>query len=584
MWTIILLSVGYFAFSFYFLYTSSLPAEPCNELRNHDVQCAQPMLSTDTIPGEYTLQLWILDQVGEEESHMEMKLVDSCPQSNLEFSIEQSAPGLSAFRKLKFGRDDGKCELTFPQFSRERIDDQDRKSRGRPKILKGKFVLSKKSKDNGKERDILIAQTVFDLTRLVKFGETGKVPHYKYSRQPVVLRLVIDDQLYPLHAPIRGDGIKMMALPRKYHSPEDMHMYQPIFHVDDVALKHSSQIQMGPPQDEESDEPPKPPVKLRVNLSIISPLRHAVHVQLGTVFSMLESLFSNGELDEIRHMISDEYLYRFILTQLISYIHIYLDVMAFRNEVSFYVGKKSMAGISFSAVFGRFVCEFIIFLYLLDGGGTSWLVLGSVGSSVLVELWKVKKFLQPRFSASFPFVAFRRGSDLSQLEQQSMSYDSIARTYLGLVLYPIVVGSALYARSFYQYSSWWSWLISNAANAVYMFGFITLCPQLYINYRLKSVAHLPMKVFVYKIFNTFVDDVFAFMIEMPLKHKIMTLRDDIVFIIFLLQAYIYRVDKSRTNEFGYAYEEEDQIKSESEISRDEPVPVSDRSIEHEKNN
>ena len=60
---------------------------------------------------------------------------------------------------------------------------------------------------------------------------------------------------------------------------------------------------------------------------------------------------------------------------------------------------------------------------------------------------------------------------------------------------------------------------------------------------------------MYKIFNTFVDDVFAFLIEMPLKHKLMTLRDDVVFLGLLLQAYLYRVDKTRANEFGFAYDE-----------------------------
>ena len=106
----------------------------------------------------------------------------------------------------------------------------------------------------------------------------------------------------------------------------------------------------------------------------------------------------------------------------------------------------------------------------------------------------------------------------------------------------------------YVYTSWYSWLISNLANAVYTFGFIALCPQLYVNYRLKSVAHLPWKVFLYKAFNTFVDDVFAFLIDMPWKHRIMTLRDDAVFLVFLVQAYIYRVDKTRANEYGYSYE------------------------------
>jgi hypothetical protein len=60
---------------------------------------------------------------------------------------------------------------------------------------------------------------------------------------------------------------------------------------------------------------------------------------------------------------------------------------------------------------------------------------------------------------------------------------------------------------------------------------------------------------MYKIFNTFVDDAFAWIIEMPWKHRIMTLRDDVVFLLFLVQVYLYKVDKARVNEFGYAFEE-----------------------------
>lgn len=58
---------------------------------------------------------------------------------------------------------------------------------------------------------------------------------------------------------------------------------------------------------------------------------------------------------------------------------------------------------------------------------------------------------------------------------------------------------------------------------------------------------------VYKIFNTFIDDVFAWVVKMPMKHRIMTLRDDVVFAIFLYQYIAYRTDKSRANEFGRAY-------------------------------
>ena len=86
-----------------------------------------------------------------------------------------------------------------------------------------------------------------------------------------------------------------------------------------------------------------------------------------------------------------------------------------------------------------------------------------------------------------------------------------------------------------------------------------MTPQLYINYKLQSVAHLPVKVFMYKIFNTFIDDVFAFVVKMPLKHRLMTLRDDAVFLVFLYQWWTYRVDTTRPNEYGFAFNKDDAV-------------------------
>jgi hypothetical protein len=54
----------------------------------------------------------------------------------------------------------------------------------------------------------------------------------------------------------------------------------------------------------------------------------------------------------------------------------------------------------------------------------------------------------------------------------------------------------------------------------------------------------------YKSINTFIDDLFAFVIKMPLMHRLACLRDDLIFFIFLYQRWIYRVDYTRVNEFG----------------------------------
>jgi len=80
---------------------------------------------------------------------------------------------------------------------------------------------------------------------------------------------------------------------------------------------------------------------------------------------------------------------------------------------------------------------------------------------------------------------------------------------------------------------------------VYTFGFIVMTPQLFINYKLKSVAHLPWKFFMYRALNTFIDDLFAFIINMPTMHRLSCFRDDIVFFVFLYQRWIYPVDMSR---------------------------------------
>jgi hypothetical protein len=67
---------------------------------------------------------------------------------------------------------------------------------------------------------------------------------------------------------------------------------------------------------------------------------------------------------------------------------------------------------------------------------------------------------------------------------------------------------------------------------------------------------MPAKTMMYKFLNTFIDDLFAFTIKMPILHRLATLRDDVIFFVYLYQAWKYKVDYSRVNEFGQGGEEE----------------------------
>ena len=54
----------------------------------------------------------------------------------------------------------------------------------------------------------------------------------------------------------------------------------------------------------------------------------------------------------------------------------------------------------------------------------------------------------------------------------------------------------------------------------------------------------------YRFVNTFIDDLFAMIIRMPTMARISCFRDDVVFIIYLWQRYLYPVDTSRPVEGG----------------------------------
>merc|ERR1712178_383150 len=107
------------------------------------------------------------------------------------------------------------------------------------------------------------------------------------------------------------------------------------------------------------------------------------------------------------------------------------------------------------------------------------------------------------------------------------------------------------------YRSWYSYFLTVSASCVYTLGFVLMTPQVFINYKNKSVAYLPWRKFIYRALTTFIDDLFALIIRMPTMHRVACFRDDVVFFIYLYQRWLYPVDKSREfDEDGYAIDTE----------------------------
>lgn len=83
---------------------------------------------------------------------------------------------------------------------------------------------------------------------------------------------------------------------------------------------------------------------------------------------------------------------------------------------------------------------------------------------------------------------------------------------------------ALYSKG-WKIPSLYRFALDTAVAFIALFGFILMTPQLYINYKLKSVEHLNWRGLVYRFVTTIIDDLFAFMVTMPTMRRLMYFRD-----------------------------------------------------------
>ncbi|CAG0880629.1 unnamed protein product [Darwinula stevensoni] len=262
--------------------------------------------------------------------------------------------------------------------------------------------------------------------------------------------------------------------------------------------------------------------------------------------------------DSLKEALLETSPYLLGLTFAISILHTIFEFLAFKNDIQFWKNKQSLEGLSVRSVFFNVFQALIVVLYVLDNE-TNTIVRISTGIGLLIEIWKIHKVVdikmnqENRIFGIFPKISFQDKG--SYVESSTKRFDEMAFKYLSWALFPLLACYSIYSLLYLEHKGWYSFVLSMLYGFLLTFGFIMMTPQLFINYKMKSVAHLPWRMLTYKFLNTFIDDIFAFVIKMPTMYRIGCFRDDIVFFIFLYQRYIYRVDPSRVNEFGFSKEE-----------------------------
>ena len=249
--------------------------------------------------------------------------------------------------------------------------------------------------------------------------------------------------------------------------------------------------------------------------------------------SMFGDALSGGDepdedQDSLKETLLETNPYLLGITFVVSILHTVFELLAFKNDIQFWKERKSLEGLSVRSVFFAVFQSLIVLLYVLDNE-TNFMIRMSCFIGLGIEIWKIQKVVDVTFNYEnkilgiFPRIWFAdKGSYVQSTTRQ---YDNLAFKYLGWLCFPLLIGYGCYSLLYQEHRGWYSFTLNMLYGFLLTFGFIMMTPQLFINYKMKSVAHLPWRMMTYKFLNTFIDDIFAFVIKMPTMYRLGVFRD-----------------------------------------------------------
>lgn len=268
-----------------------------------------------------------------------------------------------------------------------------------------------------------------------------------------------------------------------------------------------------------------------------------MQLQVGSAFDDAEKSMALNEydVDSFKQMVGGSSPYKILLVYSIAVLHLVFEYLAFSSDLTFWKEKTSFEGMSSTSIAMQATMNIIMFLYVKEQQKTKF-VMYFIGARFLMQLWKLHKLTTFRRQKSFPFVEWvNRGGVASGLEEleEIEDVEKGCMKWLMLILIPVMIAFSVYKLIYFRFRSWYSWAVLSLAVCAQTGGFVVMTPQVFMNYRLKSVEHLPWRALTYQAINTFIDDVFVLCIRMPEVQKYSVFRDDIIFLICCFQRWLY---------------------------------------------
>ena len=262
---------------------------------------------------------------------------------------------------------------------------------------------------------------------------------------------------------------------------------------------------------------------------------------------MSEKFAISGTKDMLVELIKNNSTFYLIILFTVNTLHTIFSYLGFSSDISYYKNLKKLDGVYTKYIFFNIFYMFITLIYILLQGA-NFIVKIELFISFVIEFWKLKKIFIISFEFNnFPYIIKLEYKQTFE-QEEAKDYESEAvNMMVKYLLFPIGVfylGYRIYYYSDNIIKNNWKSIVIFLIEYIYfllnVFGFILLTPQIYLNYKLKSVEHLPMKAMTYKFLNTIIDDLYAFAVKTPTMYRIFCFRDDVIFVIYIYQIFKYR--------------------------------------------
>ena len=262
---------------------------------------------------------------------------------------------------------------------------------------------------------------------------------------------------------------------------------------------------------------------------------------------MYEKFSISGTKDILVELIRNNSTFYLIILFTVNTLHTIFSYLGFSSDISYYKNLKKLDGVYTKYIFFNIFYMFITFIYILLQGA-NFLVKIELFISFVIEFWKLKKIFKISLDIkNCPYIIKLEYKKTFETEEardyESEAVDMMVK-YMLLPIGVIYLGYRVYYYSDNIIKNNWRSVVIFIIEYIYfllnVFGFILLTPQIYLNYKLKSVEHLPMRAMTYKFLNTIIDDLYAFAVKSPLLYRIFCFRDDVIFVIYIYQIFKYR--------------------------------------------